>query len=129
MTELRGLLRGLRAGRRSMRILPQILALVALLSIGPFPHPVLLAPYRVLGCGETEGVGHFEDSCDWPPARWQHRAPALVHGLTCMCAVAAAFAPGAAPVPAGLRPDTGVVRLPEHYGELRLTRIEPQGRA
>ncbi len=70
------MLRGLRAGRQSMSILPQILALVTLLSIGPFPHPVLLAPYRVLGCGETEGVGHFEDSCDWPPARWQHRAPA-----------------------------------------------------
>jgi hypothetical protein len=37
MTARRGLLRGLRAGRRSMRILPQILALV--LAIGAFPHP------------------------------------------------------------------------------------------
>ena len=65
MTELRGLLRGLRAGRRSMRILPQILALVALLSIGPFPHPVLLPcthPYpRFVPC--RTGVGVRALSC------------------------------------------------------------------
>ena len=38
MIERRGLLHGLRAGRR-LRMIPQILALVAVLSIGALPHP------------------------------------------------------------------------------------------
>ena len=57
MTVRRGLLLGLRAGRRSMRILPQIIALVAVLAIGAFPHPYPPVPaFFLMPCRTEAGA-------------------------------------------------------------------------